>query len=114
MEITFSDTIIFAESPTCYSIYKLHFLGDMLLPKKNYFERYEGKFSHISEMNITFISHLRNMTYEHYLQQPKSMLEWKLNVLLAKNPQLIKSLTRYHILPLIRKYRHINEDDGEN
>ena len=41
------------------------------------------------------------MTYEHYLQQPKSMLEWKLNALLAKNPELIRSLNRFHIHPLI-------------
>ena len=58
-------------------------------------------------MNITFISDLRNMTYEHYLQQPKSMLEWKLNVILAKNPQLIKSLNRSQIHPLIRKNSYI-------
>ena len=29
------------------------------------------------------------MTYEHYLNQPKSMLEWKLNLKLAKNPELL-------------------------
>ena len=30
------------------------------------------------------------MTYERYLNQPKSMLEWKLNAILAKNPELKK------------------------
>ena len=69
------------------------------------------KFSHISEMNITFIIDLRNMTYEHYRNQPKSMLEWKLNALLAQNPELIKILgNSFH--PLIRKNQYIN--DGEN
>ena len=43
-------------------------------------------------MNITFITDLRNMTFEHYFNQPKSMLEWKLNAKLAKNPELIKIL----------------------
>ena len=33
-------------------------------------------FSHILEMNITFIIDLRYMTYEHYLKQPKPMIEW--------------------------------------
>ena len=53
------------------------------------------------------------MTYEHYLNQPKSMLEGKLNAILAKNPELIKILGNSSH-PLIRKYQHIKEDDGEN
>ena len=65
-------------------------------------------------MNITFISDLRNMTYEYYLQQPKTMLEWKLNAIVAKNPELLKSLNRSHNHPLFRKYQRINENDGEN
>ena len=52
------------------------------------------------------------MTYEHYLNQPKSMLEWNTNAILAKNPELIRIFeNRSH--PLIRKYQHINEFDGE-
>ena len=53
------------------------------------------------------------MTFEHYLNQPKSMLEWKMNAKLAKNPELIKILDNTSH-PLIRKYQHFNEDDGEN
>ena len=53
------------------------------------------------------------MTYEHYLNQPKSMLEWKLNAILAKNPELIKILDN-NSHPLNRKYQHINENYGEN
>ena len=64
-------------------------------------------------MNITFISDLRNMTYEHYLNLPRSMLEWKLNAILAENPELIKILGNSSH-PLIRKCQDINEDDGEN
>ena len=52
------------------------------------------------------------MTYEHYLNQSKSMLEWKLTFLLAKNPELI-SIFENSFHPLIRKYRHINEDDDD-
>ena len=63
-------------------------------------------------MNITFISDLRNMTYEYYLNQPKSMLEWNLNAILAINPELSKTLGNSSH-PLIRKYQYINEDDGE-
>ena len=69
-------------------------------------------------MTITFISDIRNMTYKHYLQQPKSMLEWRLNIRLAKNPEPVKILGNSSH-PLIRKYSHLfddddDDDDGEN
>ena len=106
-KLHFSDTTVNVESNTWYSVSAGYYLKDSVLSKMKYFERQGHKFSHISEMNITFISNLRNMTYEHYLQQPKSMLEWKLNAILAKNPELIKSLNRFHIHPLITKYQNL-------
>ena len=57
-------------------------------------------------MNITFISDLRNITYEQYLKQPKSMLEWKLNEKLSGNPELIKTLKNISHT-LIRKYKYM-------
>ena len=53
------------------------------------------------------------MTYEHYLNQPNSMMEWKLNEILAKKPEIIKILGNSSH-PLIGKHQYINEDDGEN
>ena len=47
------------------------------------------------------------MKYEHYMNQPKSMCERKINMIIAKNPQLINSLDRNKNHPLIRKYSHI-------
>ena len=38
-----------------------------------------------------------------------SMLERRINFIIAKNPQLIDSFNRYKNHPLIRKYSHINE-----
>ena len=61
------------------------------------------KFSHISEINITFISDLRVMTYEHCHTQPKQMIEWVLNKKLRKNPELIKTLRKISH-PLTRTY----------
>ena len=112
-KLHFSDTIINVESPTCYGIYNFYFLRDFLLSKINYFESNRYKFCHISEFNFTFITDQKNMTYEYYLTQPKPMLEWKLNAILAKNPELIKILGNSSH-PLIRKYQYINEDDEEN
>ena len=47
-------------------------------------------------MRITFSSSFRDMTYDYYLKQPKSMCEIKLNQILAKIPRLksIKSIFR--------------------
>ena len=112
-KLHFSDTIVSVKCNTWYSISVGYYLRNSLISKIKYFERYGRKFSHISEMIITFLSDLRNMTYEHYLNQPKSMLEWKLNSISAKNPELIKILGNSSH-PLYRKYQHINEDDGEN
>ena len=106
-------TIVSVKSNTWYSVAAACHLKNFLLSKIKYFERYGLKFSHISEMNITFKTDLRNMTFEHYLTQPKSMLEWKLNAILAKNSQLIEIFGNSSH-PLIRKYQHINEDDLEN
>ena len=112
-KLHFSDTIVSVKSNMWYNVSASYYLRNFLLSKIKYFERYGHKFSHISEMNITFISDLRIMTYEHYLTQRKSMLEWKLNAILAKNPELIKILGNSSH-PLIGRYQHINEDDGEN
>ena len=57
-------------------------------------------------MNLTFISDLRNMTYEHYLKQPKQMIDWVFIKNLHKNPELIKTLGNLSH-PLIRKYKYM-------
>ena len=53
-----------------------------------------------------------NMTYEHYLNIPKSMLEWTFIKKLANNPKLIKAFNINTIHHLIQKYNHIN-NNGE-
>ena len=60
-------------------------LRNHFLSKIDHFTILEHKFSHKSDMKITFITNLRNMTYEHYLKQPKRMIEWKIVEKLAKN-----------------------------
>ena len=61
-------------------------------------------------MNVVFLTYLRNMTYNHYLKMPKPMINWRLNAILATNPELIKKfINSSH--PLIRKYSHIIDDE---
>ena len=44
--------------------------------------------SDILEIYILFIFNYMNMTYKHYLTQPKSMLEWTLLRKIARNKEL--------------------------
>ena len=57
-------------------------------------------------MNITFISDIKFITFEHYLSVPKSMIEWKFNILLAITPKLVR-IFENSTHPLIRKYNRI-------
>ena len=58
-------------------------------------------------MKITFISEIKQMTYQHYLAQPKQMTEWSLIKILNKNPMLLVDLLN---LPL----PHVNEIEERN
>ena len=41
----------------------------------------------ILAMETLIVSHFHTMTIEHYIQQPKSMLEWTLLKKIAHNPK---------------------------
>ena len=113
MKLHFSNTVINVKSSDWCCISDDYYLTDFVISKSKYYEKRGHKFSHISEMNITIITDPKYMTYEYYLTQPKSMLEWKLNAKLAKNPQLIEIFRNSSHL-LVRIYQHINKDDGKN
>ena len=109
----FSDAMVTVKSDTWHSASAGFYLGNFLLSKNKYFENCEHKFYQVSGMNITFIADLRNMTYEHYLKQPKPTVEWNLKAIIAKNPELMKTFgNSYH--PLIRQYQHINNGENED
>ena len=65
------------------------------------------KFSNINQMTINTISDRCNMTDENYINQPMSMVERRLNMIIANNPHLINPLGRNKNHPLIRKYSYI-------
>ena len=86
-KLHFSDTIINVKSDRLYNIHRAGWnLRRSLKSKSEYLENDGHKFSHISEMNIVFITDWRNMTYEHYLKIPKPMIEWTMIRKLATNP----------------------------
>ena len=72
-----------------------------------YTESHGIKFFNIKQRIINTISQLCKMTYKHYLSNPMSMLEKRINYVIAKNPKLINSLNRNINHPLIRKNSHI-------
>ena len=108
------DNIIFCvESDRLYNIHGFWDIRGFLFAKINSFEKIGYKFSNISQMNIPLITNLRNMTYEHYINQPKPMVEWTLMKKLAKDPSLIKNLENTSP-PLIKKYINMFPVEGEN
>ena len=58
-------------------------------------------------MTINIISDRCNMTYEKYINQIMSMCQRKINMIIARNPQLINSIDRNKNHLLIRKHSHI-------
>ena len=58
-------------------------------------------------MSIDTVNDRCNMTYKYYKNQPIQMFERRLNMIIAKYPQLIHSLDRNKNHPLIRKYAQI-------
>ena len=97
---------ICAKSERKYNKHSFCDLRRHLIKKIENFEKPGYEISHICEMNITFISDLRNMTYEHYLKQPNQMIEWVLNKEIHKNTKVIKSF-RNISHPLIRKNKRM-------
>ena len=78
-----------------------HGLREILLEKIKYYEDRGHIFESLTDMSIIFISCFRYMTYTIYLQIPKSMLEWKINSLLYKDPSLIEKLIPENQYPFI-------------
>ena len=87
-----------------YNIHCRYYSRQYFITKIEYFARRGYNFSHISEMNVIFITDHRIITYEFYLRQPKSMLEWKLIEKLARNPNLKKLFNGSYSHPLVREY----------
>ena len=82
-------------------------LKSYLLYWINCFKSRGYKTYNINQMTVEVNSDRCNMTHKHYMNQPMSALELRINLLIAKNPQLINIFNRNKNQPLIRKYSHI-------
>ena len=85
---------------------RARYIRNIRKPNLNYFSNFSKNlilsginqnryhFSHIYEKRTTFSSSFRDLTKNHYLNQPMPMYEIKLNQILAKNRRLIYLLDR--------------------
>ena len=64
-------------------------------------------FSHTDEMNISTVDATMYMSYDNYIKYPIQAIELKLNMILAKKPNLINSFKRSQFHSSITKHRHI-------
>ena len=58
-------------------------------------------------MNVTTVNDKLYMSYDYYIKHPMPAVELKLNMIIRKNPHLLKSLNRSHIHPIFQKYSYI-------
>ena len=97
-----------------FIIQSSYYLKQYLITKREYFMRYGHNFSHISDKNFTFITNPNNMTYETYLTQPKSILEWRIIDKLARTSNPTKALDRAHSHPPNREFCQIDQVENQN
>ena len=103
-KLLFNDLTFNFKFTRMYNFNRYYSLRPYFITKIEYFMRQGHKFSHISEMNITFITMFNKMTFKSYLEQPEPMPEWKLIEKLAKNPLLMSEIDRTIYHPLTHAY----------
>ena len=96
-ELVFTNTTVRAKSKNLRNNWIPEGLIGYLAGKIEYFRRQGFLFSRLSEMSITFTAKFSILTYEHYLEQRKCMLEWKLNEKLYRKWELVRRLDDSHI-----------------
>ena len=65
-------------------------------------KRYE--FNRIAEMNSITIAKKLDMSYDFYIKHNMHAVEWNLNALITKNPNLINKINRVWRHPLYREF----------
>ena len=84
---------------------KIDKLNQGLLYCIEYLESKGYKFQNINQIIINTVSDRCNMKYEYYMHPPMFPLETKLNIIIAKNPQILDQKIK-HLL--IGKYSYIS------
>ena len=115
--LVFNNNIsIDVKSKVMYRISVLrHNLVKYLKNKINYYKRKTRikVLTHV-EMNITFMTILYFMTYKHYIEQPRPMVERTLNRRFYKNNELIKTLDDIDLTLHMGSYEKGREDEYDS
>ena len=61
-------------------------------------------FIYRAEMDIITLAHKRDMTYDFYINQNMSAIEWKLNAMINKDKSLINNFPRIWRHPIITRF----------
>ena len=68
---------------------------ELCLPNAFFFSKIkinkEQLYSRTLLLRITFVSCFKNITFDQNLTKPKSILEWKLLAMSAKNPEIVRA-----------------------
>ena len=99
------------ESKVLYRISVLSYFRKNI--EKKGFKQYRRQgleISHISEMNITFLTSLDSMKYKHYIEQPMPMVEGLVNRKLCRNYELIKTIDAIDLILHMGAYENREED----
>ena len=83
----------------------------------NYARKHGLELISIREMKIVCKSYFHHITFKHYLEKPKPMIETILNKKICNNPELIEVLTQIHrphsyLIPLF--FRFYLREEGTN
>ena len=89
----------------CVHNIEIEKISQCLLHCIEYLESKGYKIRNINQMTINTISDRCNMKYGYYMYPPRFPLETKLNIIIAKNPQLLDQNTK-HLF--IRIFSHIS------
>ena len=91
LKLHFSDDIVIVKNDKDYwcPLSAPDDFTKFILSKVDAFEQLGHLFSHVSETNFTFISTPDKITYKHYLNKPKPMIEWRPIIILSRNPELV-------------------------
>ena len=71
-----------------FTLFNMYNLAITAQGTNSFIRKIAHKEANILEIDICFIAHYSNMTYEHYLSQPKSMVEWTLHKKIVDNSEL--------------------------
>ena len=91
----------------CYNMDDITKIKSYLLYSVDCFKSRGYKNYNINQMSIKSLSDRCNMTYKSYMNQPMQSVERRMNMIIARNPQLIHLFNRNKNHSLIRKYSHI-------